>query len=128
MTPPIDPAALQRVLASLPPEDADPFPHLANLSPDALLRRRSKIADAVNSLEQERKATDAELVEMFSSAELRCGVRAPGGWVLQQRQAQRDGRAQPRVSTYLCLTDHRSNADAEISQSRSSSLPKHPVP
>lgn len=124
MTPPIDPAAFQRVLASLPPDEPDPFPHLANLSPDALLRRRSKIAETVRSLERERKAIDAELGEVFSSAELRCGVRAPGGWVLQQRsrtswdyapevqeaikglqrQAQRDGRAQPLVSTYLCLT------------------------
>ena len=54
--------------------------------------------------------------------------RAPGGWVLKQRsltnweydpevrdaikglqgQEQRDGRAQPLTSTYLCLT-HKSN-------------------
>ena len=67
---------------------------------------------------------DAELLSTFGDAELRFGVRAPGGWVLKQRsrtswdydpvvrdaikglqgQAQRDGRAQPLLSTYLCLT------------------------
>ena len=74
-------------------------------------------------LEQERQVIDAELQNTFSDAELRFGVRAPGGWMLKQRsrtsweyapevresirvlqqQAQRDGRAQPLTSTYLCL-------------------------
>ena len=78
----------------------------------------------IKTLEQERHAIDAELLSAFGDAELRFGVRAPGGWVLKQRsrtsweydpevrdaikglqgQAQRDGRAQPLVSTYLCLT------------------------
>ena len=30
MTPPIDPEALHRVLQTLPPEEPDPFPHLAS--------------------------------------------------------------------------------------------------
>jgi hypothetical protein len=75
-------------------------------------------------LEQERNAIDAELLSTFGDAELRFGIRSLGGWVLKQRsrtswdyspeirdainglqgQAQRDGRAQPLVSTYLCLT------------------------
>jgi hypothetical protein len=75
-------------------------------------------------LEQERHAIDAELLSTFGDAELRFGIRSLGGWVLKQRsrtswdyspeirdainglqgQAQRDGRAQPLVSTYLCLT------------------------
>ena len=121
---PLPPGALDQLLHTLPPERQDPFPHLANLTPDALLQRRSEIAGTLKNLEQERQAIDAELVEAFSPAELRCGVRAPGGWILQQRsrtswdydpeiketikglqkQAQRDGRAQPLTSTYLCLT------------------------
>jgi hypothetical protein len=80
-----------------------------------------EITGHLKTLEQERQAIDAELLEVFSDAELRFGVRAPGGWVLRQRsrtswdydpgiraaikglqqQAQRDGRAQPLVSTYL---------------------------
>jgi hypothetical protein len=83
--------------------------------------RRVEITGQLKTLEQERHAIDAELLEVFSDAELRVGVRAPGGWVLRQRsrtswdydpevrdaikglqqQAQRDGRAQPLVSTYL---------------------------
>ena len=124
MTPPISPTDLQRVLASLPPERPDPFPHLADLSADALLMRRVEVTGQIKTLEQERQAIDAELLEMFSDPELRHGVRAPGGWVLRSRSrtswdyapeirdaikglqhlAQRDGRAQPLVSTYLCLT------------------------
>ena len=124
MTPPISPSDLQRVLASLPPERHDPFPNLADLNTDALLMRRVVITGQIKTLEQERQAIDAELLEVFSDPELRQGVRAPGGWVLRsrsrttwdyapetrdaikdlQRQAQRDGRAQPLVSTYLCLT------------------------
>ena len=124
MTPPISPFDLQRVLASLPPERDDPFPHLADLSADALLMRRVEVTGQIKTLEQERQAIDAELLEVFSYPELRHGVRATGGWVLRsrsrtswdyapeirdaikdlQRLAQRDGRAQPLVSTYLCLT------------------------
>jgi hypothetical protein len=89
-----------------------------------LLQRRVEIIGQLKTLERERQAIDAELLEVFSDAELRFGVRAPGGWVLRQRsrtswdydpeirdaiktlqkQAQRDGRAQPLTSTYLCLT------------------------
>ena len=85
MTPPIDPEALHRVLQTLPPEEPDPFPHLANLSPDALLSRRVEVTGTIKTLEQERQAIDAELLSAFGDAELRFGVRAPGGWVLKQR-------------------------------------------
>jgi hypothetical protein len=118
---PLPPEALNRLLQTLPPERPDPFPHLADLKPDQLLQRRVEITGHLKTLEQERQAIDAELLEVFSDAELRFGVRAPGGWVLRQRsrtswdydpgiraaikglqqQAQRDGRAQPLVSTYL---------------------------
>ena len=121
---PLPPGALDQLLRTLPPERQDEFPHLATLTPDALLRRRSEIAGQLKTLEQEKQAIDAELVEAFSPAELRQGVRDPGGWILQQRsrtswdyssevrdsikslqhQAQRDGRAQPLTSTYLCLS------------------------
>ena len=124
MTPPISPSDLQRVLKALPPERPDPFPHLASLTSDALLSRRVEVTGIIKTLEQERQVIDAELLSAFGDAELRFGVRAPGGWVLKQRsrtswdyapeirdaikglqgQAQRDGRAQPLVSTYLCLT------------------------
>jgi hypothetical protein len=120
---PLPPGALEHLLTTLPPERPDPFPHLANLMPDALLRRRARITQIAKRLEEQRRAIDAELLSVFSPAELRCGVRAPGGWVLRQRsrtswdytpdirdaikglqqQAQRDGRAQPLTSTYLCL-------------------------
>ena len=121
---PLPPGALDQLLRTLPPERPDPFPHLATLTPDALLQRRSEIAGQLKTLEQEKQAIDAELLGAFSPAELRQGVRAPGGWILQQRsrtswdyssevrdsikslqqQAQRDGRAQPLTSTYLCLS------------------------
>ena len=124
---PLPPGALDHLLHTLPPERPDPFPHLASLTPDALLQRRSEIAGQLKTLEQERQAIDAELAAVFSPAELRCGVRAPGGWILQQRsrtswdyapeireaikglqrQAQRDGRAQPLTSTYFCLVQER---------------------
>jgi len=120
---PLPPGALKHLLATLPPERPDPFPHLENLTPDQLLQRRVEISGQLKTLEQERQAIDAELLEVFSDPELRFGVRAPGGWVLRsrsrtswdyssevrdsikslQQQAQRDGRAQPLVSTYLCL-------------------------
>jgi hypothetical protein len=121
---PLPPGALKHLLASLPPERPDPFPHLADLTPDALLRRKVRIAQIAKRLEQERHAIDAELLNTFGDAELRFGVRAPGGWVLRQRsrtswdydsavrdaikglqsQAQQDWKAQPQTSTYLCLT------------------------
>ena len=124
MTPPIDPAALHRVLKTLPPERPDPYPHLADLNANQLIQRRVEVTGTIKNLEQERQVIDAELLSTFGDAELRFGVRAPGGWVLRSRsrtsweydpevrdaikglqgQAQRDGRAQPLVSTYLCLT------------------------
>ena len=77
----------------------------------------------MKSLEQERQIIDAELISTFGDAELRFGVRAPGGWVLKQRsrtsweydpevrdvikglqgQAQRDGRAKPSSTHYLMM-------------------------
>ncbi|MEX0649847.1 MAG: hypothetical protein WD200_02515 [Candidatus Andersenbacteria bacterium] len=115
---------MEHLLKTLPPERADPFPHLADLSAVEMLQRRVVIVGEVKSLEQERQAIDATLVEVFTDAELRFGVRAPGGWVLKQRtrtswdytpeirdaikglqrQAQHDGRAQPLVSTYLAAS------------------------
>jgi len=120
---PLPPGALKHLLETLPPERPDPYPHLADLSTDELLQRRVEISGQLKTLEQERQAIDAELLEVFSDPELRFGVRAPGGWVLHsrsrtswdydpeirdaikglQKQAQRDGRAQPLVSTYLSL-------------------------
>jgi len=120
---PLPPGALKHLLETLPPERPEPFPHLADLTPDQLLQRRVEVTGRLKTLEQERQAIDAELLEVFSDPELRFGVRAPDGWVLRsrsrtswdyapeirdaikdlQRQAQRDGRAQPLVSTYLCL-------------------------
>ena len=124
MTPPLPPGALSHLLKTLPPERSDPFPHLADLTPDALLSRRVEVTGRIKSLEQERQVIDAELLSAFGDAELRFGVRALGGWVLRSRsrtswdydpevrdaikglqgQAQRDGRAQPLVSTYLLIT------------------------
>ena len=121
---PLPPGALEHLLQTLPPERPDPFPHLADLSADQLLQRRVLITGQIKTLEQERQAIDAELLEVFSDPELRFGIRAPGGWVLRSRsrttwdydpevrdaikglqgQAQRDGRAQPLVSTYLVAT------------------------
>ena len=118
---PLPPGAIKHLLETLPPERPDPFPHLANLTSDQLLQRRMEISGQLKTLEQERQAIDANLLETFTDAELRFGVRAPGGWVMRQRsrtswdyaleirdavkslqqQAQRDGRAQPLVSTYL---------------------------
>ena len=121
---PLPPGALEHLLLTLSPERPDPFPHLADLSADQLLQRRVLITGQIKTLEQERQAIDLTLLEVFSDAELRFGIRAPGGWVLRQRsrttwdydpevrdaikglqgQAQRDGRAQPLVSTYLVAT------------------------
>jgi len=120
---PLQPGALANLLQTLPPERPDPLPHLEDLSTDELLKRRVAISGQLKSLEQERQVIDAELLEVFSDPELRHGVRAPGGWVLRsrsrtswdydpeirdaikglQQQAQRNGRAQPLISTYLCL-------------------------
>ena len=119
MTPPLPPGALSHLLKTLLPERSDPFPHLADLNANQLIQRREEVTGTIRTLEHEHHAIDAEL---------RFGVRAPGGWVLKQRsltnweydpevrdaikglqgQAQRDGRAQPLTSTYLCLT-HKSN-------------------
>jgi hypothetical protein len=120
---PLPPGALANLLQTLPSERGNPFSHLENLTSDQLLQRRVEISGQLKCLEQERRAIDAELLEVFSDPELRFGVRAPGGWTLKQRsrsswdyapeiraaikdlqrQAQRDGRAQPLISTYLCL-------------------------
>ena len=123
---PLPPGAVEHLLKSLPPERPDPFPHLGDLTTDQLLHRRVEVTASLKTLEQERQAIDSELLEVFSDAELRFGVRAPGGWVLRSRsrtswdypaelrdaiktlqeQAQRDGRAQPLMSTYLFLAQH----------------------
>ena len=120
---PLPPGALDHLLQTLPSERENPFSRLEHLTPDQLLQRRVEITGQLKTLEQERKVIDAELLEVFSDPELRYGIRAPGGWVLTQRsrtswdyapeirdaikglqqQAQRDGRAQPLTSTYLCL-------------------------
>jgi hypothetical protein len=128
MTPPVDPEALRRVLQTLPPEREDPFPHLADLNPEQLLQRRVEISGQLKTLEQERQVIDANLLEVFSDAELRFGVRAPGGWVLRSRsrtswdyapeirdaikdlqnQAQRDGRAESLTSVFLLVRQENS--------------------
>ena len=120
---PLPPGALKHLLATLPPERPEPFHHLEDLTPDQLIQRRVEISGQLKTLEQERQVIDAELLEVFSDPELRFGVRASGGWMLKQRsrtswdyapevrdaikglqqQAQRDGRAQPLSSTYLCM-------------------------
>jgi hypothetical protein len=120
---PLPPGALKHLLKTLPQERPDPFPYLADLTSDQLLQRRVEITGHLKMLEQERQVIDAELLEVFSDAELRVGVRASGGWVLKQRSrtswdyapevkeaiktiqhhAQRNGRAQPLVSTNLYL-------------------------
>jgi hypothetical protein len=128
MTPPIDQIALAELITNLPPERDDPFPHLADLTADELLCRRVEISGKIKSLEEERQQIDAELQSIYSDNELRHGIRANGGWLLSQRsrtswsytsdvraaiksiqkQAQRDGRAEPLVSTYLYLTQESS--------------------
>ena len=120
---PLPPGALKHLLATLPPERPEPFHHLEDLTPDQLIQRRVEISGQLKTLEQERQAIDTELLEVFSDPELRHGISASGGWLLKQRsrtswdyapevrdaikglqqQAQRDGRAQPLSSTYLCL-------------------------
>lgn len=123
MTPPLPPGALEHLLKTLPPEAPNPFPHLENLTPEQLLQRRVKVTEQLKTLEQERQVIDAELLEVYSDAELRCGVRVTGGWMLSsrsrsswdyapevrdaikglQRQAQADGRAKQMMTTYLRL-------------------------
>ena len=121
---PLPPGALEHLRTTLPPEQDAAFAHLEQQTPDELLQRRVEITTQLKTLEQERHAIDAELLEIFSGSELRCGVRVPGGWTLKQRtrtswdydpevrgaiktlqkQAQRDGRAHPLTSTYLVAT------------------------
>ena len=111
------------VLASIP-EREDPFPHLALLSTDDLLLRRREIQQSLKRLEEERQAIDSELVETFSSAELRFGIQFGSGLLLSQRQrtswvyddqtrsaikailqeAQRAGSAWKQTSTFLSIT------------------------
>jgi len=124
---PLPPGALEHLLKTLPPEAPDPFPHLANLTPTALLKRRVEITGHLKTLEQERQAIDAELLEVFSDAELRTGIRLSGDLVLKrqsrttwdyapeirnaikdlQREAQRDGQAMPTTTHYLAVFNRR---------------------
>ena len=114
---------IAEVLASIP-EREDPFPHLELLSTDNLLLRRREIQQSLKRLEEERQAIDSELVETFSSAELRFGIQFGGGLLLTQRQrtswayddqtraaikaiqqeAQRAGSAWKQTSTFLSIT------------------------
>jgi hypothetical protein len=121
---PLPPGSLEHLLKTLPPERADPFPHLQDLTPEQLLQRRIEITGQIKTLEHERQIIDGDLQSIFSDSELRLGVRAPGGWTLKQRsrsswdyppevrdavktlqnQAQKDGTAQRLSSTYLVMT------------------------
>lgn len=112
--------SIAEVLASIPLK-ADPFPHLTELSTDALLLRRLEISGMLKHLEEERKEIDAELSVTYSDAELRFGVQFAGGWILKQchrttwvydqqtrdaikaiqREAQRIGSAIPQSSAYI---------------------------
>jgi len=103
------------------PQKAEQFQHLSLLPPDALLRRRSRIAQIIKRLEEERKEIDAELQGAYSDAELRWGIQCGGGWIVKQCQrtswiydqqtrdaikaiqleAQRSGSAFAQTSTYL---------------------------
>ena len=121
---PLPPGALDQLLKTLPPERPDPFPHLANLTPDQLLKRRVELTQILKSTEAERSAIDEELTAIYGDPELRQGIRAPGGFVLRQRTrtswiypptvkeaiqriqktAQDSGDATELRSTYLVLT------------------------
>jgi hypothetical protein len=134
---PLPPGALEHLLQTLPAEREDPFPHLAELSADQLLLRRIEISAQLKTLEQERQAIDAELLNVFSDAELRSGVRAHGGWVIKQRsktswdyspetrhavrslqhQEQRSGNAYPHIRTYLIAEKCQGNAAQVLHQS-----------
>ena len=112
--------SVAEVLASIP-LTADRFPHLAELSTDAMLLRRVEIAEQIKRLEEERKEIDAELTATYSDAELRFGVQFDGGWILKQcqrtswiydqqtrdavkaiqKEAQRRGSALPQRTAYL---------------------------
>jgi hypothetical protein len=112
--------SITEVLASILIK-ADRFPHLAELSTDALLLRRMEIAKQIRHLEEERKEIDAELAVNYSDAELRFGDQFGGGWMLKQcnrttwiydqqtrdaikalqPEAKRKGSAIPQVTTYL---------------------------
>ena len=112
--------SIAEVLASIPIK-ADRFPHLADLSTEAMLLRRVEIAEKIKNLEEERKEIDDELTSAHSDAELRFGVQFGGGWILKQcqrtswiydqqtrdaikaiqQEAQRRGNAIPQVTAYL---------------------------
>lgn len=112
--------SIAEVLASIH-LNADRFPHLADLSTDAMLLRRVEIAEQIRHLEEERKEIDNELTSAHSDAELRFGVQFGGGWVLKQchrtswiydqqtrdaikalqQEAQRRGSAIPQTTSYL---------------------------
>jgi len=112
--------SIAEVLASIPIK-ADRFPHLAELSTDAMLLRRVEIADQIKCLEEERKEIDSELSATYSDAELRFGVQFGGGWILKQcqrtswiydqqtrdviraiqQEAQRRGNAIQQTTAYL---------------------------
>ena len=112
--------SIAEVLASIPIK-ADQFPHLAELSTDALLLRRLEISEMLKRLERERREIDTELSLTYSDAELRFGVQFAGGWILKQchrtswvydqqtrdaikaiqQEAQRRGCAIPQTSAYL---------------------------
>jgi len=112
--------SIAEVLASIPLK-ADRFPHLTELSTDAMLLRRVEIAEQIKRLEEERKEIDAELSATYSDAELRFGVQFGGGWILKQchrtswiydqqtrdaikaiqQEAQRRGSAFPQTTAYL---------------------------
>jgi holo-[acyl-carrier protein] synthase len=60
---------LEHLLKTLPPEQEDQFPHLADLNPDQLLQQRVEVTGQLKNLEQERQAIDAELLGVFTDAE-----------------------------------------------------------
>ncbi len=77
--------SIAEVLASILIK-AERFPHLAELSTDAMLLRRVGISEQIKRLEEERKEIDAELAAPYSDAELHFGVQLEGGWILKQIQ------------------------------------------
>jgi len=123
MTPPLTTEQRIALLKNPPPEQPDPFPHLAELSIHELLQHRVVLSGQIKVLEQERQEVDQLLMESHSPAELKWGLSAPGGWTLKQRtrtcwqysaqirelikqiqqQAQHDGEATPVTSTFLSL-------------------------
>lgn len=130
MTTRISPHDLNRVLQTLSPEAEEPYPQLAELTPEQLLRRRIDLSNQLKRLEEERKAIDSELQDFYSDAELRKGVKGPGGWIIQQRNrtswtyndavkelvqriqkdAQRNGQAEKLTTTFLTLSFERPKA------------------